>query len=153
MAVLIKGLLEQKLPWDLVLMGVAIALFIELLTGHSLTFAVGLYLPLSTTMPIFLGGLVRKLADRAYHRVPDEASESEGTLWSSGLIAGGALTGVLAAALRFGLDWDEDLDLPKALAIGPKLWPSLFGSDLLPLIAFAALGFVLFRGARGEKTR
>ena len=153
MAVLIKGLLEQKLPWDLVLLGVAIALFIELLTGHSLTFAVGLYLPLSTTMPIFLGGLVRKLADRAYHRVPDEASESEGTLWSSGLIAGGALTGVFAAALRFGLDWDEDLDLPKALAIGPKLWPSLFGSDLLPLIAFAALGFVLFRGARGEKTR
>ena len=155
MAVLINGLLDRKLPWDLILIGVAIALFIELLSGHSLTFAVGVYLPLSTTMPIFLGGLVRMLADRRYRRVPDDPAESEGTLWSSGLIAGGALIGVLVALLhfpQFHLPFDEDLELPLKLAIGPKFWPALFGpgwlGDLVPLLAFAGLGALLFRGAR-----
>jgi len=154
MAVLISGLLDQKLPWGLVLIGAAIAVFVELLTGHSLTFAVGVYLPLSTTMPIFLGGLVRKFADKRYGRVPDDASESEGTLLSSGLIAGGALVGVLVAFLHFpvfGLGFDEDLDLPMKVALGPRLWPGLFGSDVLPLAAFAVLGVLLFRGAKGEK--
>jgi len=154
MAVLISGLLDQKLPWGLVLIGAAIAVFIELLTGHSLTFAVGVYLPLSTTMPIFIGGLVRKFADRKYGRVPDDASESEGTLLSSGLIAGGALVGVLVAFLHFpvfGLGFDEDLDLPMKVALGPRFWPGPFGSDVLPLAAFAVLGFLLFRGAKGEK--
>ena len=154
MAVLISGLLDQKLPWGLVLMGAAIAVFIELLTGHSLTFAVGVYLPLSTTMPIFIGGLVRKLADRKYGRVPDDASESEGTLLSSGLIAGGALVGVLAAFLHFpvfGLGFDEDLDLPMKIALGPRFWPAAFHSDFLPLAAFAALALLLFRGARAKR--
>jgi putative OPT family oligopeptide transporter len=156
MAVLISGLLDHKLPWGLILIGVAIAIFIELTTGHSLTFAVGVYLPLSSTMPIFIGGLVRKLADRRYRRVPDDPSESEGTLWSSGLIAGGALVGVAVALLHFpvfGLDFDDALDLPMRLALGPKLWPGFFGSDLVPMLAFAGLGWLLFRGARDpEKT-
>ncbi len=154
MAVLISGLLDQKLPWGLVLIGAAIAVFIELLTGHSLTFAVGVYLPLSTTMPIFIGGLVRKFADKRYGRVPDDASESEGTLLSSGLIAGGTLVGVLVAFLHFpvfGLGFDEDLDLPTKIALGPRFWPGLFGSDVLPIAAFAGLGYLLFRGAKGEK--
>ncbi len=154
MAVLINGLLDRKLPWDLVLIGVAIALFIELMVGHSLTFAVGVYLPLSTTMPIFIGGLVRKLADRAYKRVPDDPGESEGTLFSSGLIAGGALVGVLAALLHFDvfhLPFDEDLDLPTSIALGPRFWPGLFNSDIVPLVAFALLGWALFRGARERK--
>ncbi len=153
MAVLISGLLDQKLPWGLVLIGAAIAVFIELLTGHSLTFAVGLYLPLSTTMPIFIGGLVRKFADKKYGRVPDDASESEGTLLSSGLIAGGALVGVLAAFLHFpvfGLGFDEDFDLPMKIALGPRFWPGLFGSDVLPIVAFAGLAYLLFRGAKAE---
>jgi putative OPT family oligopeptide transporter len=151
MAVLINGLLDRKLPWDLVLIGVAIALFVELMTGHSLTFAVGVYLPLSTTMPILIGGLVRKLADRVYKRVPDDPAESEGTLFSSGLIAGGALVGVVAALLHFDvfhLPFDEDLDLPMNIALGPRFWPGLFNSDLLPLLIFAGLGWLLFKGAR-----
>ena len=154
MAVLISGLLDQKLPWGLVLIGAAIAVFIELLTGHSLTFAVGVYLPLSTTMPIFIGGLVRKFADKRYGRAPDDASESEGTLLSSGLIAGGALVGVLVAFLHFpvfGLGFDEDLDLPMKIALGPRFWPGLFGSDVLPIVAFAGLGYLLFRGAKAKK--
>ena len=152
MAVLISGLLDQKLPWGLILIGAAIAVFIELLTGHSLTFAVGVYLPLSSTMPIFIGGLVRKFADKRYGRVPDDASESEGTLLSSGLIAGGALVGVAVALLHFfDLGFDDDYDLPMKIALGPRFWPSVFGSDIVPLLAFAALGWALFRGARGEK--
>ena len=122
--------------------------------GHSLTFAVGVYLPLSSTMPIFIGGLVRKLADRRYGRKADDASESEGTLWSSGLIAGGALVGVLTALLHFDvfhLPFDEDLELPLKIALGPRFWPSLYGSDLLPMLAFAALGYALFRGARNPE--
>jgi putative OPT family oligopeptide transporter len=154
MAVLISGLLDQKLPWGLVLIGAAIAVFIELLTGHSLTFAVGVYLPLSTTMPIFIGGLVRKFADKRYGRAPDDASESEGTLLSSGLIAGGALVGVLVAFLHFpvfGLGFDEEFDLPMKIALGPRFWPGLFGSDVLPIVAFAGLGYLLFRGAKAKK--
>ena len=148
MAVLINGLLDRKLPWDLILIGVAIALFIELMGGHSLTFAVGVYLPLSTTMPIFIGGLVRKLADKVYRRVPDDTGETEGTLFSSGLIAGGALVGVLVAFLHFGMEFDENTELPLSIALGPRFWPGLFGSDLLPLLAFLGLGYLLFRGAR-----
>lgn len=155
MSVLISGLLDRKLPWDLILIGVAIALFIELMTGHSLTFAVGVYLPLSTTMPIFVGGLVRKLADRAYKRVPDDPSENQGTLWASGLIAGGALVGVGVALLHFfePLGFDEDTDLPMKIALGPRFWPSLFSSDVVPLVAFAILGYFLFRGARDDGDR
>jgi hypothetical protein len=151
MAVLISGLLDHKLPWGLILIGVAIAVFIEVTTGHSLTFAVGVYLPLSSTMPIFIGGLVRKLADRRYKRVPDDPGESEGTLLSSGLIAGGALVGVAVALLHFpvfNLAFDDTLDLPMKLALGPKYWPGLFSSNLVPMLAFAGLGWLLFRGAR-----
>ena len=65
MALLTEGILTQKLSWTLVLMGVAIALVLELSGVPSLPFAVGVYLPLSSSTPIFVGGLVRYLADRA----------------------------------------------------------------------------------------
>ena len=72
----------------------------------------------------------------------DDPSESEGTLWASGLIAGGALVGVLVAFLNF------KEGLPERLALGPQHWPAFFNSDLVPLVLFALLGFTLFRGAR-----
>jgi hypothetical protein len=153
MATVISGILDQKLPWDLILIGAAIALFMELLGIPSLTFAVGLYLKLQYTAPVFLGGLVRKLADRAYKRVPDADEEPEGTLFSSGLIAGAALMGVLAAMQGFlpGYDGDTGLvngvaflaDLPfGALGDRPDLG-NLFGLGVLVL-----LGFLMFRSAR-----
>jgi uncharacterized oligopeptide transporter (OPT) family protein len=101
MAVVINGLLNRTLPWDLILFGVAIAVFIEILGFRSLTFAVGVYLPLSSTMPVFLGGLVRKFADKRYARVPDAEDEQEGTLFCSGLIAGASLIGIASAAVAF----------------------------------------------------
>jgi putative OPT family oligopeptide transporter len=154
MAVLIGGLLEQRLPWGLIMIGVSVALFIELMGMHSLTFAVGVYLPLSSTLPIFVGGLVRKIADRLYHRTPDDMEESEGTLLSSGLIAGGALIGVLGAFLRFvkGIHFDDDVTgLPTTIAFGYKLFPFLFNWDVLSVLMFGVLAYFLYRGAASRK--
>jgi putative OPT family oligopeptide transporter len=154
MSVLISGLLEQKLPWDLILIGVSIALFIELMGEHSLTFAVGVYLPISSTLPIYVGGVIRKIADRVYKRTPDDVEEAEGTLMSSGLIAGGALVGVLVAFLHFapGMQFDDDnTGLPMTLAIGYKYLRAIYDMDLVAVAAFALLGYFLFRGAAPRK--
>lgn len=152
MAVLISGLLEQKLPWGLIMIGASIALFMELIGFHSLTFAVGFYLPLSSTFPIFLGGLVRRMADKKYKRVPDAAEESEGTLLSSGLIAGGALVGVLGAFLYFIPGFmDDATGLPLSLAVGYNYMSFLWDADVVAVIAFALLGYVLYRGSAASK--
>ena len=107
MALLTEGILTQKLSWTLVLMGVAIALVLELSSVPSLPFAVGVYLPLAESTPIFVGGLIRYLADRAGRksngRAPS-AAESEmgpGVLLSTGYIAGGAIGAVIVTFLSF----------------------------------------------------
>src|SRR5207237_53035 len=98
MATIIKGLLSQNLPWGLVLVGVFISVTLELCGIRSLSFAVGSYLPIATTAPIFAGGLVRAYVER--RTGPKEESEvGAGTLFSSGLIAGGSLCGILYAVL------------------------------------------------------
>jgi len=151
MAVLITGLLEQKLPWGLIMIGASIALFMELLGIHSLTFAVGFYLPLSSTMPIFIGGIVRKVADWKYKRVPDDTEESEGTLLSSGLIAGGALVGVAGAFLNFIPAFvDEETGLPMPIAFGYKYLPFLWNFDLLAVAVFGVLAWILFKEVKGK---
>jgi len=98
MATIIRGLLNQNLPWGLVLVGVFVSVTLELCGIRSLSFAVGSYLPIATTAPIFAGGLVRWWVERS----TGEADESElgaGTLFSSGLIAGGSICGILFAVL------------------------------------------------------
>ena len=94
MATIIKGLLSQNLPWGLVLVGVFISIALELCGIRSLSFAVGSYLPIATTAPIFVGGLVRGYVERKTG-APQESDVSAGTLFSSGLIAGGSLCGIL----------------------------------------------------------
>ncbi len=139
MATLIKGLLSQNLPWGLVLVGVFISVTLELCGIHSLSFAVGAYLPIETTAPIFIGGLVRWWVERK----TGEASESDlgaGTLFSSGLIAGGSLAGILFAIL-VGLDQQGYAILPALQSVGnvvPFLRDGNFGQ-----IAGAAFFFVL----------
>jgi putative OPT family oligopeptide transporter len=97
MSTIITGLLNQNLPWGLVLVGIFIAITVELCGVHSLSFAVGLYLPIATTAPIFVGGLVRGWVD---HKTRVQESElGAGTLFSSGLIAGGSIAGILFAIL------------------------------------------------------
>ena len=98
MATIIKGLLSQNLPWGLVLVGVFISVTLELCGIHSLSFAVGSYLPIATTAPIFAGGLVRYWVERKTG-VAQESEVSAGTLFSSGLIAGGSICGILYAVL------------------------------------------------------
>jgi putative OPT family oligopeptide transporter len=159
MATVIAGILDQKLPWDLILIGAAIALFMELLGIGSLTFAVGLYLKIQYTMPVFLGGLVRKIADRRYRRVPDADEEPEGTLFSSGLIAGAAIVGVLAALQALLPGYDDGTGLIAGVAFLAELPFGAVGDpdptkgsdvigNLFGLALLAMLGFVMFRGAR-----
>jgi putative OPT family oligopeptide transporter len=143
MSTIIKGLLGHNLPWGLVLVGVFITVTLELCGIHSLSFAVGSYLPISTTAPIYAGGLVRALVERVTG-VTNESEISSGTLFSSGLIAGGSLTGILYAVL-FG--WG----LIPAADDGPGWIPGLGwlreGSAGLTvgLIVFVLLGAVLYR--------
>jgi putative OPT family oligopeptide transporter len=98
MATIITGLLNQNLPWGLVLVGIFVAVTLELCGIHSLSFAVGLYLPIATTAPIFVGGVVRWWVERKTG-VAQESDVSSGTLFSSGLIAGGSIAGILFAIL------------------------------------------------------
>lgn len=156
MSTVIDGLLTHHLPWDLILLGVAIAVFMELLGVRSLTFAVGVYLPLASTMPVFLGGIVRKFADKAYQREPDAEDEPQGTLFSSGLIAGAAILGILAAALTFLKGFDKKAGLYPPIAflsglqgIDESLFPG--ATDLFGVALLALLGFLMFRGAAPEK--
>src|ERR1051326_2716141 len=98
MATIIKGLLAQDLPWALVFIGMAISVVVELCGIRSLSFAVGVYLPLSTTFPIFVGGALKAFVDKI-RGVKEESEVSPGMLYSTGLVAGGSLTGVLIAIL------------------------------------------------------
>ena len=98
MSTIITGLLNQNLPWGLVLVGIFISVTLELCGIHSLSFAVGSYLPIATTAPIFAGGLVRWWVERKTGTA-QESEVSSGTLFSSGLIAGGSIAGILFAIL------------------------------------------------------
>jgi putative OPT family oligopeptide transporter len=106
MATVINGILSRKLPWALVLLGVALVIVVELLGVRSLTLAVGAYLSIATTLAIFVGGVVRWMVDRAMekHRNAEEiATESEispGSLYASGLIAAGGIVGLLGVCVR-----------------------------------------------------
>jgi putative OPT family oligopeptide transporter len=150
MATIIRGLLAQDLPWGLVFAGMAIAVVIELCGIKSLSFAVGLYLPLSTTMPIAIGGALRGLMDRRKGGGHDESEISSGMLYATGLVAGGALTGVLIAGLQGvrtapGRSMAQDL-LDK---VGVHGWERLGSTaDIIGLVMFAGLSFLLLRAAR-----
>ena len=104
MATVINGILTRKLPWGLVLIGVFLVIAVELLGIRSLPFAVGAYLPIGTTLPIFVGGMVRLLVDLVgKRRGADAEAESEispGSLYASGLIAAGGIVGLVGVALK-----------------------------------------------------
>lgn len=135
MATIIQGLLSQELPWGLVLVGVFISVTLELCGIHSLSFAVGSYLPIATTAPIFVGGLVRWWVERKTG-VTSDSDLSAGVLFSSGLIAGGSLAGILYAVL-FGAEW-----LGPFQAISNVL-PFLHDESTIAQIAGALLFFAL----------
>jgi len=143
MATIIRGLLNQNLPWGLVLVGVFVSVTLELCGIHSLSFAVGSYLPIATTAPIFAGGLVRWWVEQKTG-VAQESEVSAGTLFSSGLIAGGSIAGILFAIL-VGTGSIEPFQ-----SIG-NLIPALHGETAVGQIAsallFVALAVIVSRMA------
>lgn len=136
-ALIIDGILDRNLPWGLVIIGALVALTVHLCGVSALAFAVGVYLPLSSSMPIFIGGMVRLLVDKIRNR-PAEGDSSPGVLLSSGYIAGGSLAALAAAALEFMPSIKEHLNLSQLLFKTEE--PE---NDLHVTIAFAVLSVIL----------
>lgn len=157
MSYIITGILSRDLPWGLVLIGVMIALVLEMTNIPSLAFAVGVYLPLSSSSPIFIGGMIRLLVDQYLARkhkdahltaeqLTAEGDRSPGVLLASGYIAGGAIAGILIAFAagvmveftRVVTQWAETHNPFQQGAY----------SDLLSLIPFTVLCVVLYLTGR-----
>lgn len=130
MALVVDGILTQKLPWGLILIGAFLAIAMELVGIPSLPVAVGVYLPISTSAAMFMGGIVRWLVDRRMsplERQSADADSGPGVLFSSGLIAGGAIMGVLLAGLAAG-PLAAKFDMTKAVgALGTSNPAAMLG--------------------------
>jgi putative OPT family oligopeptide transporter len=166
MSYIIKGILTQKLPWALVLLGVMIAIVLEMCGIPSLAFAVGVYLPLSSSSPVWIGGLVRWLVDR-YLRVKfrhknlsevqltAEGDKGPGVLLASGYIAGGALAGIVIAIMqgspgRFGARLAE---ISKSVEQWANHYNPFFNgshANALALIPFLVLCVLLYLVGRDK---
>ena len=152
MATVITGILNQRLPWRLVAMGVFLVIAVELLGIRSLSFAVGSYLGLHTTLAIFCGGVVRWAAERG--RAPSgghaESEVSPGSLFASGLIAAGGVLGLIAIVINVLGDPELGIKVipPGVLAFGPKIAPGLATSNLFAVVMFALLAYSLYHFAR-----
>ncbi len=158
MSYIIKGILNRELPWGLVLLGVMIAVVLELAGIPSLAFAVGVYLPLSSSSPILIGGLVRWAVDKwiakkfagrnlSEDQLVAEGDKSAGVLMASGYIAGGAIAGIIIAFLA-GVpsmskvnDWIQSFSKGNPAFEGPH-------ADLLSMIPFAILVILLYLAGR-----
>ncbi len=156
MATIISGLLAQDLHWHLVIAGFFIAIVVELCGVSSLSFAVGVYLPLSTTMPIFIGGLMRAWVDRRSEAKEGESEISSGMLYATGLVAGGSLLGVLIAALQ-GITRDAAAKLNYydwiLNLVGVRGWEHLGKTaDVIAVTMFGVLCFLLVRAGRQKLT-
>jgi putative OPT family oligopeptide transporter len=152
MATVINGILTRKLPWGLILLGVFLVFAVELLGVRSLSFAVGFYIPMATTLTMFCGGVVRWLVERAAARAGEKVEESEvspGSLYASGLIAAGGIIGLFGIAIKLmeTQGWLRE----NAFAWGTRL---TFMSDhpvfanWLGVVMFGLLMFSLFHFGR-----
>jgi hypothetical protein len=143
-----EGILGGDLEWGFVLIGVLVALALELAGVPALPFAVGMYLPLNTTTPIFVGGMLRLLTDRMRGVSASEAETetSPGVLLSSGYIAGGTLMGLLLAFFAFPVlaPFIEVFNVGKYFGPNYNVEEST-APKIVALIAFAVLAVILFR--------
>ncbi len=150
MATLIKGLLSFNLDWQFVLVGAFLSITVELCGVNALSFAVGAYLPLSTTLPIFVGGAIKGLADKVAERKGEKTEDSElgsGSLFATGLVAGGALAGVIVALLSVN---ENIFNFLKNISAETGL-EGLLGSggyEILGVIFFGLMGLILYRVSR-----
>jgi len=146
MATVINGILSRKLPWGLVLLGVFLVIAVELLGIRSLSFAVGAYLSIGTTLAIFVGGMVRWFVDEAVKKAGGDSVETEseispGSLFASGLIAAGGIVGLIGVALK---GYESTFDKGDILN-----FPHTFlDNNYVSVLAFAALAFALYYFAR-----
>lgn len=155
MSYIIKGILSQELPWGLVLLGVFITIVLELSGVPSLAFAVGVYLPISTSAPIFVGGAVRWLVDKYLRKKPEnrelteeqmaaETDKSPGVLLASGYIAGATLAGVIFAFLNLREGIVTQLKVFEEWATNHNPFFEGPRSDMLGLIPFLILTILLY---------
>ena len=173
MSYIIKGILDRRLPWGLVLLGVMIAIVLEMSGIPSLAFAVGVYLPLSSSSPIFIGGMIRLLIDKYHKRklahkklaeeqLQAEGDKSPGVLMASGYIAGGALAGIVVALMT---GWSKIKPITDRLTnwsmahnpffplsddfkkLNPGANPHGY-QDLLSLVPFVILMIILYAAGR-----
>src|SRR5256714_13788970 len=157
MSYIIKGILNRQLPWGLVLLGVMIAIVLEMSGIPSLAFAVGVYLPLSSSSPIFIGGMIRwgvdkYLRNKLKHKkltedqLVAETDKSPGVLMASGYIAGGALAAIVIAILQ-GVPREGLANFNRAIEDWSTTHNPLFGAangDLLSMIPFLVLMLLLY---------
>ncbi|MBI5370699.1 MAG: oligopeptide transporter, OPT family [Sphingobacteriales bacterium] len=157
LATLDKGIQSQNLDWQFIFVGIFLAVVVELCGIKSLSFAVGAYLPLSTTLPIFIGGAIKGLVDYREKKLnpnksPEEDELGKGNLFATGLVAGGAIAGVLIAFVGASVTGDaflRSVSLEKTLSADTFLGES--GYYLLGTISFALMAFILYRVARSKK--
>jgi len=137
MSLVTKGILTQQLPWGLVLLGAFTSILMEIIGVPALAFAVGMYLPLESTTPVFIGGLARKMVDRR-RGSETESDAGPGVLFSSGLVAGGSIMGLLAVGLASpGLE-----SLAATVGFGNAALPALVG-----FLAFVVVAYLIYRTA------
>src|SRR5258707_4861809 len=162
MATVISGILNQRLPWRLVLMGVALVIAVEILGVRSLAFATCSYLSIATTGAMFAGGLVRWAVEASMKERSDTESEaSPGALYSSGLIAAGGIFGLLGIIINLLQDPEISNRVPQwvssvlrlpwrpdLFAIGPKILGGLATNNLFGAFMFVVLAGSLFYFAR-----
>ena len=155
MSYIIKGILSRELPWGLVLLGVMITIVLELSGVPSLAFAVGVYLPISTSAPIFVGGAVRWLVDKYLRKKPEnlrlaeeqmaaETDKSPGVLLASGYIAGATLAGVIFAFLNLKENIANQLKGFEEWALHHNPFFEGPNSDVLGMIPFLLLTILLY---------
>jgi uncharacterized oligopeptide transporter (OPT) family protein len=142
MSLIIDGILTQKLPWSLVLIGVFIAFVLEFSGISALPFAVGVYLPLSSSTPIMFGGIVRYLVEKTgkKKKTAEDSESSPAVLFSSGLIAGGSIAGIGVAILSIKEDWGAAIDFSRWFPLSNADWFSY-----IPFIIMMSLVFMVGR--------
>ena len=150
MATLIKGLLSFNLDWQFVLVGSFLSITVELCGVNALSFAVGAYLPLSTTLPIFVGGAIKGVSDKIADRKGEKTEDSElgsGSLFATGLVAGEAIAGVIVALLSVN---ENIFNFLKNISAETGLASILGGGgyEILGVIFFGLMGWILYKVSR-----
>ncbi|ACQ54966.1 oligopeptide transporter, OPT family [Clostridium botulinum] len=144
MKMLVEGIMSAKLPWTLVLVGAAIAIFCELASIPILPVALGIYLPISLNSAILTGGILRVLVERKFKKDEERKSESveKGVLLASGLVAGDALIGIVIAVFA---------TLNINIAFGEKIMPTIANSNTVSFVIFILLGAWIYKFACSKK--